>query len=351
MSDLSLFDYSLARIHMSYQQVSSPFKWDFTLKTEESLSEQRAVVYDSIGPGLGQYRYDPEFNAYISDRNGAYIAYTVQTGQRHPKSVVESMHRLSYDFGKMNGLPNILVRSDTRIDFKGDQFKFSGLLYPDLMDSSMNSIRLMSRLELDFYGLNRALSWLEVQQTFNGLDPRGNDLESAWETGAHITKRLTRSLALQSKSRYRSKDIRSTVSILRDRSAKGWWQEMQLLMNANNTADMYFIILGGEDKVKHQEKSYFAQAMGVALDGRIFIRKTGRIQTRIERTNVTADRDGIYLPPEALNGHPLGTGIRFNTRLQYFVNRTISITLSMNTIRDSRYKKLTTFLGEVRAQF
>ena len=350
-NDLSSFDYSLARIHMSFQKISSPFNWDFTLKTEESFSEQRAVVYDSIGPGLGQYRYDSEFNAYISDHNGAYIAYTVQTGQRHPTTVVESVQRLAYDFGKMNGLPDVLVRSDTRIDFRGNHFQGAGLLEPDLKDSSLARARLVSRLELDFYGLNRALSWVEVQQSFSGLDPRGNDLESSWETGADITRHLTRSLALQAKSRYRSKEIRSTVSVMRDRSVKGWWQEMHLLLHGNKTADMDFVVLGGEDKGLQQEKSYSAQALGFAFDGRIFIRRAGRIQTRIERTNVTANRDAVYLPPEALNGYPLGTGIRSNTRLQYFVNRTISITLSMNTIRDSRYKKLTTFLGEIRAHF
>ena len=347
VQNISSFDYSLARIHMAYHQVASPFRWDFTLKTEESYTEQRAVVYDSIGPGFGQFRYEPEFNAYISDRNGAYIAYTVQTGQRHPTTAMESVHRLAYDFGKINGLPDISIRSDTRIDFRGSHF----IMVPDLNDSTVARAKLISRIELDYYGLNRSLSWVEIQRSFNGLDPRGNDLESSWEAGANITRYLTRSVALQSKSRYRSKDIRSTISSIRSRTAAGWWQEMHLLLVGNKTADMDFVIVGGQDKGQQQENPYFAQALGIAFDGRIFIRKTGRIQAKIEQTNVTANRESSYLPPEALNGHPLGIGIRTNIRLQYFINRTISTTLSMNTIRDSRYKKITTLLGEVRAHF
>tara|TARA_Y100000590_G_scaffold467959_1_gene648764 strand:+ start:4376 stop:7576 length:3201 start_codon:yes stop_codon:yes gene_type:complete len=343
----SSFDYSLARIHMAYHQVASPFRWDFTLKKEESYTEQRAVVYDSIGTGLGQFRYEPEFNAYISDRNGAYIAYTVQTGQRHPTTAMESVHRLAYDFGKINGLPDISVRSDTRIDFRGSNF----LIEPHLSDSTVARAKLISRIELDYYGLNRSLSWLEIQRSFNGLDPRGNDLETSWEAGANINRHLTRSVALQFKSRYRSKNIRSTISSMRSRTAAGWWQEMHLLLVGNKSVDMDFVIVGGEDKGQQREESYFAQALGIAFDGRIFIRKTGRIQAKIERTNVTANRETSYVPPEALNGHPLGIGIRSNIRLEYFINRTISTTLSMNTIRDSRYKKIATLLGEVRAHF
>ena len=84
---------------------------------------------------------------------------------------------------------------------------------------------------------------------------------------------------------------------------------MHLLLIGNKTADMDFVIVGGQDKGQQQEKPYFAHALGIAFDGRIFIRKTGRIQTKIERTNVAANRESSYLPPEALNGHPLGLSL------------------------------------------
>ena len=90
---------------------------------------------------------------------------------------------------------------------------------------------------------------------------------------------------------------------------------------------------------------------GGSIDGRLFILKKGRFQSRIERINITANKGVLYLPPEALKGYPVGIGIRSNTRFQYFINRTVSFTISMNTIHDKRYKRLTTVLAEVRAQF
>ena len=53
---------------------------DFLLKTEESTVENRIIVYDSVGIGLGQFRYEPAFNTYVADNNGSFIAYTVNSG-------------------------------------------------------------------------------------------------------------------------------------------------------------------------------------------------------------------------------------------------------------------------------
>ena len=347
----SSYDYSLSRIRVAYQEVSSAFKMDFTLKTEESFSNDRTVVYDSLGPGLGQFRYDPKFNTYIPDQNGSYIAYTIQTGQRYPSTVVESVKKIAYDLGNIEGMPELLFRFDSRINFKGRKFLFKKIMEPDLSDSSLSDARILSRLELEFYGHNRALSWLEINRSFSGVDPRGNDLKSTWESGINITKNLMKEFTLQSKSRYRSTNIRSTTSILRNRSTKGWWQEMHILFFANNMADLDFGVVGGKDEGVQKGEFYSARALGFSIDGRLFILKKGRFQSRIERINITANKGVLYLPPEALKGYPVGIGIRSNTRFQYFINRTVSFTISMNTIHDKRYKRLTTVLAEVRAQF
>ena len=58
-----------------------------------------------------------------------------------------------------------------------------------------------------------------------------------------------------------------------------------------------------------------------------------------------------YLPPESLNGYPIGTSFRSNTRLQYFLNRSVSMIFTLNTIDDSRYDNFITFRGEIRAHF
>ena len=52
-------DYSLAKVLLGFKQDHKPIQWEFQAKTEESFFEERAIVYDSVGVGLGQYRYDP----------------------------------------------------------------------------------------------------------------------------------------------------------------------------------------------------------------------------------------------------------------------------------------------------
>ena len=105
-------DYTLAKILIAYSEFLHPVNWELQLKTEESFSEKRAIVYDSVGTGLGQYRYDSIFNTYVSDPNGAYIASTVPTGDRFPTTVLEGAQRIGFDFGKIEGFPNMLIRSN-----------------------------------------------------------------------------------------------------------------------------------------------------------------------------------------------------------------------------------------------
>ena len=83
------------------------------------------------------------------------------------------------------------------------RFLLKNLIEPNLSDSSLSDARIFSRLELDLYGHNRALGWLEINRSFSGVDPRGNDLINTWESGVNITKRLLKDFILSSKSRYR----------------------------------------------------------------------------------------------------------------------------------------------------
>ena len=55
------------------------------------------------------------------------------------------------------------------------------------------------------------------------------------------------------------------------------------------------------------------------------------------------------LPPEALNGLTVGKNINVNTRINYFINSDISLSISFSYLDNSRYKNLVTVLGEFRA--
>ena len=80
------FNYSLLDLTLSWRNRRSPLTC-FDLKKEETLIQNRAVIYEYIGPGLGNYRYDIDLNTYIFDLNGDYISYSISIGNRELKTI------------------------------------------------------------------------------------------------------------------------------------------------------------------------------------------------------------------------------------------------------------------------
>ena len=79
--------------------------------------------------------------------------------------------------------------------------------------------------------------------------------------------------------------------------------------------------------------------------------KNGRIESEISYINGTEKNNISYIPPEALNGNPLGSSLKTFIQFQYFLNQSVSMTYSLNTINNNRYKNLIYFKGEIRAYF
>ncbi|MBT6981586.1 MAG: hypothetical protein HOA05_05025 [Candidatus Marinimicrobia bacterium] len=342
-------DYSLAKVLLGFKQDHKPIQWELQAKTEESFLEKRAIVYDSVGVGLGQYRYDPIFNTYISDPNGAFISYTIPTGKRDPNTVIEGSQKFTIDLGKISGFPNITIRGNNRLDYRGSGIEIKKLMQPNITDSLATLSRLNSRLEMIYYGKNRFRSWIDNQQALNGLDPRGNDVDQSNEFGLEINQTLSPLITIKNSGQFRKKYVESTVSNLRNRDVKGWWNEIQLQVKLSESLDFDLGLMGGFDSGNQQGKPFSSQAYGLLLNGRFFFKKTGRFQSQISWVNAAEKNKLPYLPPEALNGFPVGTSFRSNTRLQYFLNRSVSMIFTLNTIDDSRYDNFITFRGEIRA--
>lgn len=350
-SGLSNHDYSLAKVTVGYNQRHKPLRWEIQAKSEESLSEERAIIYDSVGTGLGQFRYDPVFNTYVADPNGAYISYAIPTGKRDPATVMEGFQRFTLDLGKMPGFPNVLIQGHHRLDYRGVGSEFRQLFQPELTDSTTSRSRLDSRLEILHAGKRRVLGWVENQHDLNGLDPRGNDFEQKNIVGIEIDQSVSKTSQIKTLTKFRTKSVESNISELRNRDMEGWWNESQFQVRMNPSVDFDVGIMGGFDSGTQQGESFSARAVGYLFNGRYFFKKTGRFQTRISWVKTINEKNGEILPPESLNGYPVKSSFRSNTRFQYFLNRSVSMIFTLNTIDDSRYKNFVTFQGEIRAHF
>jgi len=344
-------NYLLSRIKITYKNDDSPLGLNVLLKTEESSVENRLIVYDSVGIGLGQYRYEPTFNTYVPDKNGSYIAYAINNGLEQNEVKLEGYKRISYDFGKINNL-KLIVRSELNLRHQGESLSEINLFkYKDVDGLSQNLTKIFNKYEIDYYDHYRTLFWLEIIKSYDGKDPRGKDIERSKESGIEISPFKNKNFSILSKSKYRDKYIKSTVSEMRNRNLLGWFQEIHFLYHANNYFNLDLSGAIGNDGGGFYNNNFNVMVNGFTVKIKLFIKKIIRIENTLEIFSVTDKYNNKILPPEIFNGLTTGKTIKSNTRAHMFLNNKISLILSLNTIDDKRYKNLLTFQGEIRANF
>lgn len=349
------YNFTLARLRSSFHRPAHPFRWDMKTTVEETFTETRALVYDSVGIGLGDFRYDEQFNEYVSDPNGDYIAYTIFTGDRHPTTKLDGLQLFEIDFSKThyNSLKSFSLRSELRSTIEGDVWSGNSFINPDLGDTAISRSKWSMRNELVYKPLKikkMIKVWHKKFRNLDGLDSRGQDLKLNDEAGIEYRKTVLENFTMEYRWTYHNDKIESTVSELRERSVSGHWIEG----TAKIKVDQWQFDMGMEYGIDHGfmgEQEFAADAVSLSTDILRFVGNRGRIQSRFEwyNTNVTDKLE--YLPPEALNGLAKGITLRSNIQGQWMMGSGFSLTLSMNYISDQRYDNFLTFNGEVRAYF
>ena len=131
----------------------------------------------------------------------------------------------------------------------------------------------------------------------------------------------------------------------------GWWQEFHLLYHKNSIFNFDFSVSLGEDKGEFYNNPFKSFVNGFSFKSKLFLKKSGRIETTFEIFNVSDSYNNQSLPPEIFKGLTTGINIKSNTRAQMYINNLVSLILSLNVIDDNRYKNLITVNAEVRANF
>jgi hypothetical protein len=240
------------------------------------------------------------------------------------------------------------------LNFRGDISEPGVIFNSSLNDSAVVRSRWNSRVDIDlknWKAFQHIRFWTQIFSDLQGLDPRGNDLNQLSETGLEFTGKRRGLFQFRANRLYRSHHTQSIFSDLRNRSVSGTWDEVHFIIKANRNVELDAAIHYGHDIGEYQEKSFDATGLGVELNGRYFIGVSGRLQLRMEWNSIREKNKLMVLPPEALHGLPVGQNLQTHTRLQYLINRNISLVLSLNTIHNQRYQNMVTFLGEFRAYF
>ena len=68
-----------------------------------------------------------------------------------------------------------------------------------------------------------------------------------------------------------------------------------------------------------------------------FFKRKGRIDIDLSYISSSEKNNILLVPPEILNGNPLGKSLTTNTRIQYYFNKSISMIYDLRFIDNSRY--------------
>jgi len=349
-------DYAIGLANIRFNNKKNPIRWELHSKLEETYTESRAVVYDSIGVGLGSYRYDEEFNEYINDPNGSYISHTILTGERQLITHFNASQRLFIDFAKLpfKILKNFNIRSDLRTEYKGKSFELNQISNPNLFNTEIARSKVNMRNEIDYnpQGTTRRIrNWILYSQDLLGADPRGNDLRIQNEFGIEWREPVGKEYHSVLQIETHNIDNSSAFSDLRNRDVSGWWSEEEIKWNIERKWQFSISALGGKDSGTHNQEIFSAYAYGIKFESQRFISSTSRIKVRTELFNSIETSDNSVVPPEALNGLPIGQSISVNIQGQVLLGKNLSLILNGSYIDNSRYNNFITLSGEVRAYF
>ena len=349
MDDL---DYVLGRIKLSYKRPNGPVYFELNSSTERTQNENYSIVYDSVGLGLGEYRYDNDFKTFIKDPNGSYISYSVPSGLRVDMINVTGFQRIVYDLQKIKGYPPLKLKMDTNYDYSGTSFDLRRFTNPIISDTSLYRSYLHNFIEID-WNLNRNMNRFRAYNIFSydlhGYDPRGNELLKHIEFGGDYYSSINKNKNVKVAGFYHKKLIESAFTDLRNRNIFGSWYEIGIYSKNRSNIDSEITIKYGNDSGSFYFDDFKATGLGIEYSGRVYIRQSGSIQTNIAWQKNKEKSDITVLPPEALNGLTIGENININSRANYFLRKDISLSLSISYINNYRYSNLITVLGEFRA--
>lgn len=348
---------SLAHVRSHFRRKNHPIRFDFKLKREERLGSGRAMVYDSVGAGLGGFRYDEEFDAFVEDANGSFMRYAVATGDRHPVTAFGLSEWFEFDFNRsrFGTLKGIKIRLNLIADLVGRDGNQPDWFTADLGTEDIERSRWMARAE--FFSRpalkeRQTTFGVVLRRDFNGLDPRGNDLIKHQEVSVLWKEGWKHDFWWTLNGKLARAEAASSISQFRNRSVSGGWVESGFEWRVNPVLELDANVTGGIDAGYHQVKPFKARALGLKVGLLNRLGKIGRVRAEIILNDAWIDGDNsLNLPPEALNGFSVGKTVRSQLTAHIIAARSISVNLSMNTISDSRYHNLINLRGEVRANF
>ena len=343
-------EFSTIRTAVNFRNRTSPVQLDMVLNGQHGMNESRAIVYDSVGVGLGHYRYDPLMNEYVRDENGSYVAHTVLTGELDEGFRVDGRTRFTYDFsrGKYPKLKAFKYRFNHRLDYHGAGAKLNQTLEGEDIQILQRQIRseMIHRRKGE---VNRRRVWQVIREHFNGMDPRGWEKRQEMEWGGESQIQLKRNYHLVIRGDFHDTSVSSKKDRITGRTVNGYSTELGFKDHRPGTFQWDSRLIFAKDHVAiGGAETISVEAHGIKTNWIQFIGDGGRIEGRIDYM-IANGFDSM--PPEALKGLANDRTIRMNITASIRVGESISFNGTILYQDDARYDGFIKMRGEVRAHF
>ena len=333
---------------INYRKKESPIRLNFLLNGNNSIYQIRSMVYDSVGIGLGNFRFDRNLNEYVEDVNGDYKSYNILSGESISGSRIDGFSKFDYNFSKteFEKLKPLKFRSIVRLDLHSKDAN----LFGDIDKQNTQFYNYSNKSEF-IYQKNRSMSnyriYYQKIRNFNCMDVRGwKDMLSnkfAIESSNKFLDDLFIILNINSNNK---ESLFSNLNMINRRvrgfsNVAGFKKKIGSMHNVetkfNFTSEKLFL--------NDIEKKISSN--GIEMNY-LYYNNKSRVNIKLLLNNVNG-YDGM--PYEVANGNANGVTQQLNASMMFDVGNNFFIKLNAMYKNDIRYKNMMSISGELGANF
>jgi hypothetical protein len=348
--------FSMGDLRIGFKNKSSLIGCDGIIRFEESLTESKSVVYDSVGVGFGDYRYDLEYDSYFADPNGSYISFTVPTGVRIPTTHFNSSYKWNILFPKTS---NLFFKYGKIHIFSQRNFQGKGLGIKKLMNFNLEdfNVRWMKWILKSEY-LFRIPSQKKIarityflNKNLNGLEELKRQVSDNRSIGFEWKNPIATQTVFVHNSIIRTHATETKNNSLQNRSAKSYWSENGVSYSVNSNTNVLTTLNLGKSNGMHENINYSSEAIGIKSKTITFIRKINRVEFSLDWNHIQISDPSITLAPEIFNGLSGGTSLRLGGNIRISIGDNMYLKIDMQFIDNNRSKNWVNLHAEIRSQF
>lgn len=345
------YNYSLSDINIAYKKPDQLINFKIQGRKEETFTEERAIVYDSVGVGFGNFRYDKYFNIFIPDQNGPFVSYNIYTGEKKQSTLFQGMQDLRINFQNIKKISDFSFHINSKQNISGNLNSLKQLYDYNIDNKNIYFSTFHLRSELIYSKKNNFLIWNEGKYSFFGEDPRGKELKKNISNGITFNRRLHKILSIKNELLFSNQLIDTSIPNQIKRQLSSWWEDLELQLRVNRSLDIDLSIFGGFDDGNIETEELKVSSQGFSVKAKYLFNKMGSINMQCKLVNTNEKSNRNFIPPEFGQGYALGESIILQSRFQYFFTNSISSIITIYGIDDSRYSRSLNFQGELRAYF